>query len=720
MKTTVNIALTAAFCLAAAPAFSETAQAEETETYQLPTVFVRAEMDREALPGGFIFKKARNGILGGMDIMDIPFTQFNYTEKTVETFGDASMPLNLVLTNNPAIRNSSTSPMYTDFSIRGINANGNNIYFNGVPNLFAQFLSPPNHIIGSIDIMSGPNTVLNGSTTSVNGTNGNTAPNGIISIMSKRALAEPLTRYTQTFSGRGAFGEYLDFSRRFGERKSWGLRVNAQYLDGDLAVPGMGKEERNVFVNFDYAGDKSVTNFFGGYFDLNVTGGQRWFALNSASTGLMSAPDAKKSFDYEGMRKIQRGYIFTLNHDHELSENWTLFANLGMTDRDGYKYDENGGSLALMGHTGVISSQLRHMVEANRNEYAQAGLRGKIQTGEITNNISLSWDWSWVKNYSASRSGAAGSVAGSLGRGVTVNQALPVAGPANLINHEITRSITLADHLEYKNFGLIVALQRRDNQYRAFNAAGRNTEKSNHVATNPSYAITYKPIENLLLYASHSESYTRARTVGSGYENEHELLKPVKNKLNEIGVKYQAEGLITTLSFFSVDQRSFRDENIGALRYLRSDGKNEYKGVEWNINGQITPKLNIMGGLLYLDAKRKNTAGGTYDGMYVPGVAKWSGVLAAEYEVNEDNSFTGRMLYSGPAHVTDANKVKVPSWVSFDLGYQHHTTVYELPVTFRANCYNVLNKDYWVARGGSSTIGLSMPRSFMLTAQFDF
>jgi iron complex outermembrane receptor protein len=711
------------FTLLSALSFIHTAMAQEGSEQRggsLTPILVEAVIDKEEMPGGFIYRRARNGIMGGMDVMEIPFTQFSYTEQTVEDFGDPSLPLNLIMVNNPSIRTSNTSPMYTDFSIRGVNANGNNVYFNNVPNLFAQFLTPPNHIIGNIDIMSGPNSVLNGSTTSVNGTNGLTAPNGIISITSKRATSDPILRYTQTFSGKSSFGEYIDFGRRFGESGSFGVRINAQHLDGKLAVSSMGKKERTAFINLDYLGENSMTNFFGGYFDIKVTGGQRWFNVENVSRTLLGAPESDRSFDYDGMVKVQHGFLTTLNHDQIITDNITVFLNTGMTDRSGYKYDDYGGSLGLTGDTGVIYDQTLNMIEANRNEYVQLGVKARVKLGELINDISLAWDWSWTKNYRTSATRAPGSLTGDIFTGVTTNQPLPVSGPALKINDELTKSVTLADQMEYGIFGLIVSAQFRDNKYRAYNAAGNVTEKSDHTELSPSFAVTLKPIEDLFLYASYSEGYTRARTVGTDYANEGELIKPVKNKQYEIGAKYQAGPLLTTLSLFSVDQRSFRDEMINGLKYMRPDGKSDYKGLELNLNGEITPKWSIMGGVLVMNAKRKNTTGGTYDGMYVPGVAKWSGVLATEYAITENNIAIGRVVFSGPSYVTEANKVEVPGWSSFDLGFKHKTSIKDTPITLSAHCFNAFGQDYWIGRGGSSVIGLSMPRTFLVTAQVDF
>lgn len=126
--------------------------------YEMDEVTVTA--DREgivaALPGGLVNQTAKLGILGNKSVMDIPYSEMSMTEKTLETFSDPSQPLANVLQNNPSIRSSTSSPMYTDFSMRGINMNGNHMMLNGIPSLFYQFNGPPNHIIERMDITSGP------------------------------------------------------------------------------------------------------------------------------------------------------------------------------------------------------------------------------------------------------------------------------------------------------------------------------------------------------------------------------------------------------------------------------------------------------------------------------------------------------------------------------------------------------------------------------------
>lgn len=204
---------TAVLCAVASVGFVVPAGAEETMTHDLDEVIVEA--DRNTLPGGFVANNDRVGILGNIKAIDVPFTQKKYTEKTIMTFYDPNQPLNGTLANTPSIRIGSTSPMYTDFSMRGVNMNASHYYINGIPNMFNQTRSIPAYILSSVDIVSGPNTVLNGATFSNNGTNGTDAPAGLLNGTTKRAAADPVTRYTQRFSGRSTWTEDLDLGRRF-------------------------------------------------------------------------------------------------------------------------------------------------------------------------------------------------------------------------------------------------------------------------------------------------------------------------------------------------------------------------------------------------------------------------------------------------------------------------------------------------------------------------
>lgn len=244
MKKTIHKSVSGLLALGFIGSIMPTAIAAESDS-PLDTVYVIASKNsnnEDALPGGLVNENAKLGILGKQSLMDIPYSEMSMTEKMLKKFDDPTQPLANVLLNNPSIRTSTTSPMYTDFSMRGINMNGNHMMLNGVPSLFYQFNGPITHYIDRIDITSGPNAAVNGVSMSNNGTNSGATPApGTINIVTKRATDKPKVSYTQTFSGRSNLGEFIDIGRRFGNNNEWGVRVMGEYMTGELSLKGAEK-----------------------------------------------------------------------------------------------------------------------------------------------------------------------------------------------------------------------------------------------------------------------------------------------------------------------------------------------------------------------------------------------------------------------------------------------------------------------------------------------
>ncbi|WP_444339994.1 TonB-dependent receptor [Phascolarctobacterium succinatutens] len=711
-------------CAVASVGFVMSASAE-TMHGNLDEVVV--EGSKDVLPGGNVRTTAKLGVLGDKSVMDIPYSEMSMTAKAVETYGDPSQPLANVLMNNPSIRTSTTSPMYTDFSMRGINMNGNHMMLNGVPSLFYQFTTPPSHIIDRIDITSGPNAGVNGVNMSNNGTNSGATPApGTINIVTKRATDTPVNRYTQTFSGRGNAGEFIDVGRRFGEKNEWGIRVNAEYMEGGLALPGTEKNEKNIFINMDHRGDNSTTNLLAGYFDLRVNGGQRWFSLPNSYSSIVlpDAPDSKNNYDFNGTTKYVHGYLATLNHEHKLDDAWSYFANMGYSRRSGNK-DNQGASIKFDEHGNFVGNQFNQQNEEGKNAYVQFGLKGNLETGAVKHDLALSVDRSWARYWNKSKSYKPNGqeILGNLYDGIIFpdNYVLQSFGDGTPQWEETNIGLTIADTISYGKASMLLAASRKHENFESF--TGKSFKNDNIL---PTYGLTYKPVENMAFYYGHTESFSRGLVVsGNNYTNNGETMGPVKSKQNEIGVKYQNAGMMTTLSYFDIDEANRYDINSNDPNHPLTkvdDGKNRYKGVELTVNGKLADKWTVTGGLLYLDAEREKTKNGTKDGWFVNGASEWSGVLGLEYKPDDSLGIVGRAVWNDKAYIdsrSSSGKTEIPSYVTFDLGVNYKTKINTVPVKLSAMCYNVADKDYWMGRGSSTTIGLSMPRTFMLSAQFD-
>lgn len=713
--------LTAAvLCALASTGFVMQVSAEETLTHDLDEVIV--EEDRDALPGGYVKTKGNVGILGEKDVMETPFSTINLTQKTIEMFGGPNQPLQSILANNPAVRIQGTT-LHNDFSIRGIKGNGTSSYLNGIPGLMTQFAAPT-FMIGDIQFISGPNSGITG----IPSTYETTAAGGIVNFVSKKATDAPITRYRQTFSGKGSFGEYLDIGRRFGKNKEWGVRINTELLNGTTAIDKNNMKAQGIFANIDHRDEKSKTNLLAGYRHLDIEGGARWFSLKAAAIGkdithVPSAPDASKNYGFPGLAKESEGYILALNHEQNMNDDWKWFLNAGMNSN---KLQRNiigsSSNFVIINDKGDVANNLMSTQTVTKNYYAQMGINGKVKTGVLEHDLTLAIDKAWHSIEGAKNmynDGSMGSVAGNIYTGLYGKDVWFPSIETGLSSKDKYWGISFADTVKFNKMQVLLGIHKHNASVDSYNkTTGMVTQTVNSNALCPTYGLVYQPDEHTSLYASHSENFDKGTIVASKYTgNAGQVLDPAKTKQNEIGFKYQNAGFVTSLGVFDIQQANNIDVTKSDNKlYLVQDGEQKYRGIELSINGRIAPKWNFMGGLMYLDAEQSKTVNGTNDGKTVNGVAKWNAIAALEYTADEKFSVIGRALYTGKADIYN-EQLQTPSYITYDLGVNYKTSIYKTPVTLTAMCYNLTDKNYWTAYGNN--LILSSPRTLMLSATFD-
>ena len=243
-------------------------------------------------------------------------------------------------------------------------------------------------------------------------------------------------------------------------------------------------------------------------------------------------------------------------------------------------------------------------------------------------------------------------------------------------------------------------------------------------AASPILGLTYKFTPRFSFYANHGEHFTAGSTVGNRYTNHGETIPPSKTKQNEFGFKYKNGNVLHTLSFYEIKQAN----GIGVLNAdgtetYKLDGQQRNRGIEFSTAGSIGEKWSYVWGVSYLDSKQTKTYKGMNDGRRVDALPKWSSDLALVYKPNDDLRFIGRLSYTGSALIRNtasyAKPLKIGGQTLVDLGISWDTRFGKQPVTLSAWCYNLLNKDYWYAAGGNN-IGLGAPRTFAVSAQFNF
>lgn len=701
-----------------------TVSAEEPAVTQLAEVVVIGDRnkEREVLPGDFVYTKSQTGFLSGKNTLDVPFTQMNFTEKAMDTFTGPDKPMDALLANSPSVRQSG-SILHGDFFFRGLRTNGTNFYVNNVPGVFTQF-NTPLYPIESLEVLSGPNVGIYGTGVQYETTN----PGGIISVKTKVAPDERVLDYTQTISGRGLFGEYLDYGERFGDKKEWGVRITTENLNGRTSVKGTKINGQGIFANIDHTTEHAKDNLFIGYRNLDIQGGLRWFILDGGVTKLPSVPKGSNDYSFDGMVKSTHGWLMTYNHDQKFNEHWDGFFNFGMQrnnlDRN---VMANGGSGYVLKQDGTLTVTAKPGATPQEYYYWQVGTTAHYNTGDVKHDITLSYNQAWRNRKSAYNNGSLVNIGtGDLYTGIHQTLAAPTKFDTRWNNKTRIKSYSLVDYMTYEKWNVVLGVHKHEavsNAYKYKNANSSEVtgiDRTESDDTSPTYGLIYHPNENMSIYASHSENFDCGTGVNTTYENYGDVLPPLKTKQNEIGFKYMKNDLLWTLAYYDLKQ----DNLISVYKtgfskpFQSKDGEARHKGVELSVNGKLTDKWNVFGGLSHLDAKQEKTTKGQLDGIRVNGTSQWTAVFGAEYNPNESWSILGRGIYTGRTPVMN-EKVWAGGYTIFDLGATYKTHFGKTPAELSLMCNNVFDKDYWMVSRGNQ-VYLSLPRTFTFTAKLHF
>lgn len=702
----------------------------------LDEVIVTAEKDQveaKVLPGGFEREETSFGLTGEQDIMTVPYTAQSISAKSIEMMAAPTGQIGQVLTNIPSIR-TGTSLIKTDFSMRGMLANGSAMYLNNIPGFYIMCIGPVTNTIDRADVLVGPAATLSGSVQSYNGPDGGQP--GSVYLYTKRAGEADFNRVTLSNSGYGDWGEQFDISRtKLGSDGSWGVRVYGMHDKGGMSISGARREKNNISVDVSHETEKSKTNFYAGYVDERLNGTERRFAILRDSRWLPKAPDASKSYDDpNAMYSDWYGWQTTLNHEQKINDNLSWFLNAGMNDMTNRRLIYSSQiNIDDMGNIILTGSDATGIWQQNlflTNKYAQAGLKGKSNTGAVEHNWVMAVDRSYRVMDFTNKSNV---------RGIIKNMKDYVTGTPNIYNgihfntdalknisdsgrqflyQEMDTSLNFMDTMKIGKWSILAAGTRRHGNYRGNKA--KNKIKDDQFS--PTFGVSYQPNENLSIYGAYARATTRGTPVYGGYENDGDILDAVKVTQKEVGVKYKWDNMYAAISYFDTTQPQYLEVKKQGFTnpFKLLDGKNHYKGIDFNMTGQIAKKWNVFGGFEYLNAK---VEGGAYDGCHTDSSAKWSAVLGMEYMPNADWSISGRMNYVGRGIINRPNKteLEVPSSTVVDLFAKYKTSWGDVPVTLSAGCYNVFNRSYWALQPGQGNkLLLSSPRSFILSASFDF
>ncbi|MPZ39509.1 MAG: TonB-dependent siderophore receptor [Rhizobiales bacterium] len=679
--------------------------------------------------GGQVATGGRLGMLGNRSVMDTPFSQTSYTAKLIQdqqarTVGD-------VLMNNPSVRvvSGASAGFGQDiYHIRGFFYGNNDIGLNNLYGLAPYYSTAPN-FAERVEVISGPSALLNGMPPAG-------AIGGSINLITKQAPDFPITQLTTTYASKSHIGAEIDFARRFGDHKEFGVRFNGGYRNGNTNIDRQTDEFGNAVLNLDYRGERVRLSADIGYQSDDLSSPLRFVTI---APGTFVPPPPKAGSNYGGVpwsywRPTDK--FAMVQGEVDITDNITAYAAYGWHNSHiDFKYPS-----PIVTNAGGVGNWVSRPIKGPstfETWAGQVGVRAVADTGPVNHALNVNYskiDRTSNEFFHQAATPIAGPLTGFVFSNLyNPNLNIPVptfALTSNPVGDTNLSSVGMADTMSILNNRVQLTVGARhqtagSSSVNAVNGAilSPSTEAS---VWSPAYAILVKPLDNVSVYANYIEGLQAGRTVSNQFVNAGEVFPPTQTKQTEAGVKVDFGRITTTVAAFEITRPSFVTVGV-APNNLRQvlDGEQRNRGVEINVFGEITPAVRLLGGVAFIDGRLTKTAGGANDGHKAQGVADVNVNLGAEWDTPFIPGLTlaGRVIYTSGVYVNAANTQSIPDWTRLDLGarYTFASPWNGKPITVRFAVENVANKSYWAGSytsDGVLTVGA--PRTYLASTTFNF
>lgn len=697
------------------------------------TIVVQAAPTGEFKPGGdqlvpaFLDGQVANGgrlgMLGQQNAMDVPFNIISYTSKLVEdqqarTIGD-------VVSNDAGVQPLQGYGNYAEsFRIRGLKFDGDDMTFGGLSGVLPRQVVDA-QMVDRIEIFKGSNALMNGAASSGVG--------GMINLEPKHAGDIPQVKLGMDYTSDAQIGTTLDAGRRFGESDQFGARVNLVHREGDTAIDNDRRRTTLASVGLDYKGDKFRTSVDMGYQKKTFHGGET--GLNIMYVDFVpSLPKNDRSYSQKWAWSDVENEFGMWRSEYDINDSWTAYTGLGAQHAHELGLysaprlqDESGNATASRLDTNRISDTMSGM----------AGIRGNFDTGFVSHKVNLGYSaqtkeekiaWKMSKladnplvniyhpypvnpPVSTNSDGKGGNYSDPITSGRTRTQGWLLSDTLGVLDDKLLFTLG-ARHQK-------VVVRGYDKQTGQENLAD-NFDGSRWI---PVYGIVYKPLQELSLYANHTESLQPGKTAPNTAVNYGQSTGIVHSKQNEVGVKADFGRVGGSLSLFEITMPVSTLNSATKVYSLNAEQRN--RGVELSVFGEPMLGLRLNGGATWLQAELTKTSTGLYEGNDAIGVPNFYAVLGAEYDIKSVEGLTAiaRVNHSGSQYANQANTKKLDSYTTLDLGVRYRVALNnnQNQMTVRAGVENVTDENYWAGADDSGTyIYQGEPRTFKVSVGYEF
>jgi len=644
---------------------------------------------------------------------------------------------------------------YDDISIRGFRINGgsNTQLLNGLRTSTGFWKQPLANYLERVEVLKGPSSALFG----------NASPGGVLNRVTKKPLDQAANSVSFSTGSFNTLRALADFTGPLTEDKSLLYRLNLGYENAN-SFRDLQFDKNLVFapslsflpndktsVNFDliYTSSKSVLDRGQSTYENNLYSTKTSQSLNSTN-------------DYLN----EETYIVTTSLNHQFTDRLSFSASY---IRTGYNEDllEHRGAnkYAVTADGSTIPTAIEMQVfMRKRKRYIDnlsSFLKYEAKTGALTHNLIAGYD------YAQEQVPAGGSQlqatgyrnAANTGSIATYNpnnksaylldaQGNPVPNVAhfNLSNPSASQQLKdmskyfyqarpfdptyyslygvyVQDHIKFGAFQALLGI-RYDEYSDRENYTKDNENKVKQHSFLPRFGLTYTVNPNINLYGTYVQGYNPQTASSLSNPNAGGPFDPLTSNMVEFGGKssWFKEKLFVTLALFKIEQKNtlYSANDPANIDLLRAIGKEESKGIEIDVNGNITREWSVSVAYSYNEAHITESPIAEEIGRQKPNTPVQQGNIWTRYNFTY-GALKDFGIAMGSNFVTTRNLSNnatqtIPGYTLFNAALYYNINKFKIQL----NANNITNKTYWV--GGYDYIRLfpGAPKNWMLTLGYSF
>lgn len=585
-----------------------------------------------------------------------------------------------------------------------------------------------NAAVSQVEVLKGPASLLYGVMD----------PGGVVNVVTKKPQKQQSTTvsvygssYERGKNGAGATVDTTgqignsDFSYRLVADKSrkdyW---RNFGYVEQQLIAPSLQWDHGDTKVNVSYQYRKFDTPF------------DRSNIIDRFGTGKILPISKYTRLDQSSNQMSGEDHLAQLSIDQKINEQWLLHA--------GYSYNKErydaGQMRVVPGSLNTVAHTLRRSNDATTGALSTASvgqvyLNGQINVLGLRHDVQIGTESAYVKYYRKDlwRSTAANqktinyeTLAGS---NLTSLSSIDPAA-SDQTNKLHTYGFYVQDSV-YLNDQWIAVLGGRYTHWKQ--TAGRGRPFNLNTNTNdgkwlPRLGLVYKINDQASLYASYTESLKPSWTIAPLKTQLTSNVSPEEGRSYEIGFKYELDDRFSTnLAVYDIKKTNIIDNDSVTSISTAQDARS--RGVELDITGRLTNKLDAIVTYAYTDAKVIDSTTITAIGKNLPNVAKNTASLLLSYNYGQlgigDLRFGASGNYVGNRPGDESNNFKLPDYTLMNAFVSYDTKFYGQMVNFKFNVNNIFDKDYFTSTTATDSTGYlnvsrGDSREYMLRATMKF